>query len=129
MAMSLCMPAMPRKPRAKPGWRYRSIRSIPPTWRAVLGRALLLSGRPEQALAELQFCAARLPDYGPGLQMLVVAAAETGAMAEAQGAWRELRRLSPDLTPERVSQTWFFRDPAIPRRLLEAFHAAGLEPS
>src|ERR1700688_2705716 len=43
----------------------------PPTWRAVLGRALLLSGRPEEALAELQFCAARLPDYGPGLQMLV----------------------------------------------------------
>jgi predicted Zn-dependent protease len=97
-----------------------------PSWRALFGRALLLSGRPEEALAELQFCAARLPDYGPGLQMLVVAAAETGRMAEARSTLRELLRLSPDLTPELLSETWFFRDPAVPRRLLAAFQASGL---
>ncbi|MGA3001638.1 MAG: winged helix-turn-helix domain-containing protein [Acetobacteraceae bacterium] len=98
----------------------------PPTWRAVLGRGLLLSGRPEEALVELQFCAARLPDYGPGLQMLVAAAVETGLMADAHAALQELQRLSPDLTQERLSETWFFRDPAIPQRLLTAYRTCGL---
>jgi len=98
----------------------------PATWRGVLGRSLLLSGRPEEALGELQFCAARSPDYAPGLQMLVVAAAEPGRMTDAQVALRELLRLAPDLTQERMSRTWFFRDPAVPPRLLAAFHACGL---
>lgn len=99
----------------------------PATWRAVLGRSLLLSGRPEEALAELKFCAARSPDYAPGLQMLVVAAAELGRVADAQEALRELMRLSPDLTQESMSQTWFFRDPAVPPRLLAAFRTCGLK--
>jgi len=38
----------------------------------------------------------------------------------------ELLRLSPDLTRESLSAMWFFRDPAIPRRLLAAFQATGL---
>lgn len=98
----------------------------PATWRAVLGRSLLLAGRPEEALVELQLCAARSPDYAPGLQMLVVAAAELGRMTDARQALLELLRLAPDLTQELMSQTWFFRDPAVPPRLLAAFGACGL---
>jgi adenylate cyclase len=98
----------------------------PPTWRAVLGRGLLLSGRPDDALVELQFCATRLPDYTPGLQMLVVAAAETGRMPDAYWALKELQRLAPELTQERLSETWFFRDQAVVERLLAAYRLCGL---
>jgi adenylate cyclase len=98
-----------------------------PTGRALLGRALLLSGRPAEAFTELQFCALRAPDYQPAQQMLVVAAVETGRMAEARAALGEVRRLIPELTAERLTENWFFRDGVVAERLLAGFHAAGLE--
>jgi hypothetical protein len=47
-------------------------------------------------------------------------------MTIAQEGLRELTRLTPDLTQERLSATWFFRDPAVPQRLLAAYQACGL---
>lgn len=98
----------------------------PPALRSTLGRALLLAGRPHEALVELRWCAERLPDYGIGLQTLVVAAVETGHMDEARRAVRELLRLSPTLTTRNISDRWFFRDPDIVERFRVAFRAVGL---
>jgi predicted Zn-dependent protease len=98
-----------------------------PTGRALLGRAPLLSGRPAEAFTELQFCALRAPDYQPAQQMLVVAAVETGRMAEARAALREVGRLVPGLTAERLTENWFFRDGVVAEQLPAGFRAAGLE--
>ena len=97
-----------------------------PGMRALLGRALLLDGRPEEALPELRWCAARLPYYGPCYQTMVVAAAEAGRMEEARAAVRTLQLLRPGLTVRAISQTWFFRDPAVAARFRAGFRAAGM---
>ena len=97
-----------------------------PTARALLGRALVLAGRPEEGFAELQFCASRLPDYQPAQQMLVAAAVESGRMMEARAALRQVERLIPGLTVGRLTENWFFRDPDVPKRLLAAYFSAGL---
>ncbi len=96
-----------------------------PALRALLGRALLLSGHPEEAFAELRHAAARLPNYGPGLQMLVVAAAETGRMEEARVALRQLLSLAPYETTRRIKDTWFFRDPLVVERFSAAIDSVG----
>jgi tetratricopeptide (TPR) repeat protein len=98
----------------------------PTTTRAVLGRALLLAGRPEEALQELLWCAPRLPDYAPCHASMVVACVETGRMDEARAAWRTVARILPDWTPRNFDGPWFFhRDPDA-KRFLDAFRAAGL---
>ncbi len=97
-----------------------------PTLRALLGRALLLSGHAEEALAELRHAAARLPNYGPGLQTLIVAAAETGRMEEAGLALRQLLSLGPYKTTRGISDTWFFRDPLVVERFRAAIDSVGL---
>jgi predicted Zn-dependent protease len=98
----------------------------PPPARAELGRALLLAGRPEEALVELRWATARLPDYGPGHQNLVVAAVETGRMGEARAALAEVLRLGPHWTARNIDAPWYFRRRADAERFLAAFRAAGL---
>jgi TolB-like protein/Flp pilus assembly protein TadD len=97
-----------------------------PALRALLGRALLLSGSREEALAELRYAAARLPTYGPGLQMLVIAAAEAGQMDEAGSALRRLMSLGPYKTTQGIRDTWFFRDPQVVERFSAAIDSVGL---
>lgn len=97
----------------------------PPTTRAVLGRALLLAGQTEAALAELRGCAARLPDYAPSFHSLVVAAGETGQVEEAQAALRAVFRLRPGWVPRNHTGLWFFRRESDLARFLRAFRAAG----
>ena len=99
----------------------------PPTAYALLGRALLLCGRPEEALRELRRCAARMPDYGPCYHSLVVAAVEAGQMREAEAALREVVRLRPDWVPRNHARHWFFRHPEDLRRFQAAFDTAGVE--
>ncbi len=65
----------------------------PPMTRSLLGRALVLAGKPEEALPELRWAAAHLPDYVPSFHSLVVAAVETGRMEAARAALREAVRL------------------------------------
>ncbi|MGH7190136.1 MAG: tetratricopeptide repeat protein [Acetobacteraceae bacterium] len=96
------------------------------TMRANLGQALLLAGRPEEALVELRWSAARAADYGPCHRALVIAAAETGRMEEARAALREVVRLTPDRTLRNIAEMWFYRDPAVIERFRAAFRAAGL---
>ena len=81
----------------------------PPMTRSLLGRALLLDGKPEEALPELRWCAAHLPDYVPCFHSLVVAAVETGRMEEARAALREAMRLQPNWVPRNHTGTWYFR--------------------
>jgi TolB-like protein len=98
----------------------------PPGVRNQLGRALLLAGRAEEALAELRPLAARMPDYGPCYHTLVVAAVETGRMAEARSAVREVLRLGPHWTARTIDALWFFRRPEDTERFRAAYRAAGL---
>lgn len=96
----------------------------PPIAHCVLGRALLLDGKAEEALPELRWCTVHLPDYVPCLHSLVVAAAETGHMDEARAALREARRLQPHWVPRNHSGPWFFRLASDAERFLAAFRAA-----
>ncbi|WP_198384747.1 transcriptional regulator [Roseomonas sp. KE2513] len=70
-----------------------------PGFRAMLGRVLLLADRVDEALTELQWCAARLPDYAPCYLYLLVAYTEVGEMEKARLALRELVRLQGDVQP------------------------------
>ena len=81
----------------------------PPTVHTLLGRALLLTGRPEEALVPLRLCASRLPDFAATFELLVVAGVETGRLEEARAARRELLRLRPDWEPRNHKGMWFVR--------------------
>lgn len=96
-----------------------------PTIHAVLGRALLLAGRAEEALPRFSRCVAQLPDYGPAYHSLVVAGIETGRIEEARAALREVIRLRPGWIPRNHTGDWFFRDERDAQRFLAAFRAAG----
>jgi DNA-binding winged helix-turn-helix (wHTH) protein/tetratricopeptide (TPR) repeat protein len=98
----------------------------PPITRCLLGRALLLDGKPEEALPELRWCAAHLPDYVPCFHSLIVAAVETGRMQEARAALREAIRLQPNWVPRNNTGSWFFRRAGDVQRFQAAFRAAGL---
>jgi DNA-binding winged helix-turn-helix (wHTH) protein/tetratricopeptide (TPR) repeat protein len=98
----------------------------PPITRSLLGRALLLEGKPEEALPELRWCAAHLPDYVPCFHSLIVAAVETGREEEARAAMREAIRLQPNWVPRNHTGSWFFRRASDAQRFLAAFRAAGL---
>jgi tetratricopeptide (TPR) repeat protein len=96
----------------------------PPTTYSVLGRALLMAGRPAEALPELRFCAARLPDYAGCHHSILMAAHETGQPEEACRAYEDIQRLQPGWRPTESGGPWMFRDPADFERLLSAFDAA-----
>jgi len=96
----------------------------PPTVYSVLGRALLLAGRPEEALPELRICAARLPDYAACYHSILMAAHETGRTDEARRAYDEIQRLQPGWRPDDGIGPWFFRKAEDAARLHAAFDAA-----
>jgi DNA-binding winged helix-turn-helix (wHTH) protein/tetratricopeptide (TPR) repeat protein len=96
----------------------------PPRTRAVLGRALLLADRPEDALRELRRCAARLPDYAPCARTMVVAAVECGAFDEARAALQVVRRLRPQWIPGEQPIYWFLRRPEDVARFEKGFAIA-----
>jgi TolB-like protein len=98
----------------------------PPSWRALLGRALLVAGRFEEALAELRFCAERMPQYGPCYHAVATAAAEMGRVEEARWAVRSLLRGNPNLTIDIACGCLFFRDPAVTERFRAGFRAGGM---
>jgi DNA-binding winged helix-turn-helix (wHTH) protein/Flp pilus assembly protein TadD len=102
----------------------------PPGTRAVLGSALLLAGRPDEALEELRWCAAQMPDHWPCFKYLVVAAAETGHLEEAQDALRRVVQLESTWSVREPDERWrLLRRPKDRQRFIAAFRwAAGLAP-
>lgn len=98
----------------------------PPARRAVYGKALLLAGEPEAALAELRWAAARVPDYRVLHQALAVAAVETGRIEEARAAVRELLRINPAPNLRTVREAWFHHRKEDEERMLRELRAAGL---
>jgi DNA-binding winged helix-turn-helix (wHTH) protein/tetratricopeptide (TPR) repeat protein len=94
----------------------------PPTARGILGRALLLAGRVEEALPPLRWCALHLPDYAATYDTLVVAWDETGRMPEAREARRDLLRLRPDWVPQNHTGFWYFRRAEDLERFQAAHH-------
>ena len=95
-----------------------------PSWRAAYGRSLVLTGRLEEAMVELRWCAARLPDYAPCFASMVVACCETGRLDEASAALREHRRIRPDWRPGNFDGSWFFHREQDAERFEQAFRAA-----
>jgi DNA-binding winged helix-turn-helix (wHTH) protein/tetratricopeptide (TPR) repeat protein len=81
----------------------------PPTTQGILGRALLLIGKVEEALPPLRFCASRLPDYAATYDSLLVAALESGRVSEALAARDEFFRIKPGWVPRNHTGYWFFR--------------------
>ena len=99
-------------------------RHCPPLVHAVLGRALLLSGRPEEAMAELRLCTSRLPDYALCFRTTVVAAVEAGQIDEARAALREVGRLRPGWVAGTEPISWFLRRREDTERWQRAFQVA-----
>jgi DNA-binding winged helix-turn-helix (wHTH) protein/tetratricopeptide (TPR) repeat protein len=95
-----------------------------PTVYSVLGRALLMAGRPGEALPELRICAARLPDYAGCHHSILMAAHEGGLTDEAIRAYENIQRLQPGWRPSDNGGPWMFRQPADLERLHAAFNAA-----
>jgi TolB-like protein len=98
----------------------------PPFHREHLGQALLLSGRAEEALAEMRKLVALLPDDGTAYNTLVAAAYETGRLDEARAGVREVLRVGPHWTQRTMDSRWVFRRPEDEERYRTAFRAAGL---
>ncbi len=96
----------------------------PPFWTAPLGRALLLAGQAGEALTELQRCAALAPDYRPCHSSLVVACIETGDLAGARAALRQVHRLWPGLARGNYDAAFEFRNQSDTDRFRAAFRAA-----
>ena len=97
-----------------------------PWVRGALGNAPLLAGRQEEALAQLQWCVRRLPDYLPVRENMVVAAVEAGRLDEARLAVREVLRIGPHRTLRTMASKWSYFAPANRERFYAAFCAAGL---
>jgi adenylate cyclase len=95
----------------------------PPASHQMLGLALLLANRHEEALLELRLCAAQLPEYEPCLHSLLVAAHECGKGEDADAVGRTLRRLRPGWSPEARPGLWNFRNPGDVARFEAAFRA------
>ena len=83
----------------------------PPSHREHLGQALLVSGRAEEALAEMRKLVALLPDDGTAYNTLVAAAHETGHGEEARAGVREVLRIGPHWTQRTIDSRWVFRRP------------------
>jgi adenylate cyclase len=98
----------------------------PPFWRATLGRALLLAGRRQEALTELQRSLTEAPDYRPCHSSLIVAYVETGQMDAAREAAIDFLRLRPGFTPRDYDGVFGFGRMSDTDRFLTAFKAAGL---
>ncbi|HYI84733.1 MAG TPA: tetratricopeptide repeat protein [Acetobacteraceae bacterium] len=98
----------------------------PPFHREHFGQALLVSGRAEEALAEMRKLVALLPDDGTAYNTLVAAAYETGQLEEARAGVREVLRIGPHWTQRTMDSRWVFRRPEDEERYRAAFRAAGL---
>ena len=92
--------------------------------RAELGRALLLAGRHDEAIAELRWCAAHAPDWATCHAVMVVAFVEMGLMGEARASLRKFQQLRPGWQPRNFDGPWSFHREADAQRFLEAFRAA-----
>jgi adenylate cyclase len=93
----------------------------PPYWRVPLARALMRSGRWEEAIAELRFCNVRTQQYIPCLLSLAAVSAELGHIEEARAAVAAMLLETPGLTARDLLERTFFRDLA----MLE-YHRRGL---
>lgn len=93
--------------------------------RAGLGRALLLAGRHDEALAELRWGVTNAPDWATGLAVLVVALVETGLMDEARATFRKFQQLRPGWQPQNFDGPWHFHRDSDAKRFVDAFQAVG----
>lgn len=98
----------------------------PPFWRATLGRALLLAGRHQEALEELQRARIDAPDYRPCHSSLLVAYVETGQIQAARKAGQDFLRLRPGFSLQDYDGVFGFSRTSDTDRFLAAFEAAGL---
>ena len=95
-----------------------------PVFHMMLGRALLMGGRAEEAVGEFRRCVALLPDYALCHRTMAVAAIEADLAESARDALHELVRLRPDWVQRPRSIYWFLRNGNDVRRYQTAFDLA-----
>ena len=96
--------------------------------RAGVGRALLLAGRHDEAIAELRWCAAHAPDWATCHAVMVVAFVEMGLMDDARASLRKFQQLRPGWQPRNFDGPWSFHRESDAQRFLEAFRTATRGP-
>jgi len=99
----------------------------PPTYLNLLGFAYRTAGQCEEAIVHSK----KALTLGPGLwgarANLVYCYAELDRLKEARAELIELQRIFPNMSLERVKQSFPYKDPADLERLLSALRKAGLK--
>jgi len=93
----------------------------------VLGQALRLLGRTEEAIATQKRALARSPDFLVSHVSLVVMYSESGREQEARAEAVEVLRIQPHLSLERWQQGLPFKDQGEVERVVTALRKAGLK--
>jgi adenylate cyclase len=99
----------------------------PAVYLASLGGAYLWTGRYEEAIATLKQALSRNPNLVSAYYGLAISYSELGREEEARAEVREILRITPNASLERVRQGWPQKDPAILERSLAALRKAGLK--
>ncbi len=97
-----------------------------PHWPVPLARALIRTGRWEEALAELRFCNVRMPQYIPCLRSLAAASAALEHIEEARAAVAAMLHETPGQTVRDLCERTFFRDLATLEYHRRGFIAGGM---
>ena len=98
----------------------------PPLYDMYMGRALLLSRRPELALPHLRTCLSRAPDLTSCHRHLAVAYAHLGRVDQARAAVTDWQRYSSDRTVRQVVERGDWQPGAERDYIMEGLLKAGV---
>jgi len=110
---------------AEKGLRLNPRQPVSLLW--LMGRAYLLTGRYDEAIAVLKKTLISNPNYFAAHLDLAVIYSELGREEEARAEVAEVLRVSPGLSLEIWSRNRPTKDPAVTERFVEALRRAGLQ--
>jgi len=88
--------------------------------------ALLVGGRPDEALPWVQKALQKTPTYGAALRGLILAMVELGRLEEARVVGQRLLAQDPQQTITLAERQHAVRDPEFRERLFAALRTAGI---